>query len=240
MDHAEPVTAVVVDDHVAIRDGVSSWFAATRPPIAIVASGNRVSLAWHPPGSEADVVVLDLQLEAHGRQEFAELRRLVDAGRRVVVYTQDISRDTAVRAVGLGALAVVTKSEGKEHLVAAVVSAAGGLSYTPPALSGSLLVDDDPARPRLTPMELAALRTWFSSSSKGLAARTLGISAKTLDTYITRARVKYAGAGRAAPSKSRLVQRALEDGLVSLEDLKEDGFDGPDRQGADRSGPRPS
>lgn len=50
-------------------------------------------------------------------------------------------------------------------------------------------------------------------------AEMLGISPSTIDTYIERVRVKYAGVGRDAPTKSDLVTRALEDGLITLSDL---------------------
>lgn len=196
-----------------------SWFEHADPPINVLVADDRLSALWHPPGSQADVVVLDLQLTPTRGQEFLALRALVDGGRNVVVYTQDLSRDTAVRCIDIGALAFVTKSEGKEHLVAAVRAAAQGRPYTPPTLSGSMLADDAAERPRLTAQESAALRAWFASSSKTLAAAQLGISPKTLDTYIGRARVRYANVGRAAKTKSELVARALEDGLIGLDEL---------------------
>jgi len=212
------VTAVLVDDHEVVVEGVRSWCDATDPPISLVEAGARMAAVWTGPGREADVVIMDLQL-AGGVPEFGELRRLARAGRRVVVYTGDDSRATAVKCIGLGALAYVVKSEGRAHLVAAVRAAAQGRSYTPPSLSGALAADNAPGRPRLAPMEVVALRAWFASSSKGLAAAMLGISPKTVDTYIERVRVKYAAVGREAPTKSELVARALEDGLVTLEEL---------------------
>lgn len=67
------------------------------------------------------------------------------------------------------------------------------------------------------------LRAWFVSSSKELVAAKLNITVKTVDTYITRARVKYANVGRAARTKSELVGRALDDGLITLAELNRDG-----------------
>lgn len=215
---ATAVTAVLIDDHEVVSEGVRSWCAAADPPIMLIEAGDRVAAAWAGPGAGADVVIMDLHL-ASGAQEFGELRRLVQAGRRVVVYTGDGSRTTAVKCIGLGALAFVAKSEGRAHLVAAVHAAAAGRAYTPPSLSGAIAADDAADRPRLAPMELAALRAWFASSSKGMAAAMLGISPRTVDTYIERVRIKYAAVGREAPTKSALVARALEDGLVTLAEL---------------------
>lgn len=212
------ITAVLVDDHEVVTAGVRSWCAAADPPIDVIEAGARLAAAWTGPGATADVVIMDLQLSG-GAQEFGDLRRLAQAGRRVVVYTGDGRRATAVKCIGLGALAFVAKSEGRAHLVAAVHAAAAGRAYTPPSLSGAIAADDAADRPRLAPMELEALRAWFASSSKGLAAAMLGISPRTVDTYIERVRIKYAAVGREAPTKSALVARALEDGLVTLDDL---------------------
>jgi DNA-binding NarL/FixJ family response regulator len=212
------ITAVIIDDHAVVTAGVRYWCSQADPPIELIDAGARLVNVWTGPGSAADVVIFDLQLQ-RDQQEFAELRRLVDSGRRIVVYSQDAHNTTAVRCIELGALAYVTKREGQEHLVAAVRAAADGLPYTPPSLSGALVADDDPNRPRLAPQEIAALRAWFASSSKQLAANMLGISVKTVDTYIERVRIRYASVGRPAPTKSDLVARALEDGLISLTEL---------------------
>jgi DNA-binding NarL/FixJ family response regulator len=214
------VTAVIIDDHAVVTAGVRSWCAAADPPIDLVDAGARLANVWTGPGADADVVIFDLQLGGEN-QEFTELRRLVDSGRRVVVYSQDAHNTTAMRCVELGALAYVTKREGEDHLVAAVRAAAQGHAYTPPSLSGALVADEDPNRPRLAPQEIAALRAWFASSSKRLAANMLGISVKTVDTYIERVRVRYASVGRPAPTKSDLVARALEDNIITLAELNE-------------------
>lgn len=217
---AEPLRVIIVDDHEVVHEGVRSWCAGADPPIEVVSAGSHIRELWTGAGADAQVVILDLQLSQEKR-EFDSLQKLVDAGRRVVVYTQESDRRTALQCIRLGALAYVTKSEGKSHLVAAVRSAAAGHPYTPPSLSGAIVADDDPHRPRLSEMELAALRAWFASSSKNLAALALGIKPRTVDTYIERARIKYAAAGRPAPTKSALVARALEDGLIDLTTLGE-------------------
>lgn len=214
----QPLTAVIVDDHAVVTAGVRYWCSQADPPIKLIDAEARLANVWTGPGATADVVIFDLQLQ-RDQQEFAELRRLIDSGRRIVVYSQDAHNATAIRCIQLGALAYVTKREGQEHLVAAVRAAADGHPYTPPSLSGALVADDDPNRPRLTPQEIATLRAWFASSSKQLAAKMLRISVKTVDTYIERVRIKYASAGRPAPTKTDLVARALEDGLLTLSEL---------------------
>jgi DNA-binding NarL/FixJ family response regulator len=215
---ADAITAVIVDDHVAISAGVRIWGEQAVPPIRVIDAGSRLADVWTGPGADADVVVFDLEL-VPGNPDFGELRRLVDRGRRVVVYSQHVDNSTVLKCLDLGALAYLTKREGPEHLVPAIRAAAQGLSYTAPCLSGALLADDDSNRPRLSPREIEVLRAWFASSSKELVAARLHITVKTVDTYIARVRVKYANVGRAARTKSELVSRALDDGIITLAEL---------------------
>lgn len=214
------ITAVIVDDHAAIAAGVRYWCERAQPPIALIDAQARMANVWTGPGAEADVVIFDLELSPKN-PAFGELRRLVDNGRRVVVYSQHADTATVLRCVNLGALAYLTKTEGPEHLVPAIQAAADGRAYTAPSLGGVLIADDDPSRPRLSHREIEVLRAWFASSSKELVAAKLRISVKTVDTHIERVRVKYANVGRAARTKSDLVSRALHDGLITIAELDE-------------------
>ncbi|WP_336211074.1 response regulator transcription factor [Nonomuraea sp. LPB2021202275-12-8] len=217
----ELITAVIVDDHAAIAAGVGVWCAHAVPPIHLIDAEDRLAGIWTGPGATADVVIFDLEL-VPGLPNFGELRRLVDSGRRVIVYSQHTEDAIAIKCVDLGALAYLTKREGPDHLVPAIRAAARGEPYTAPALSGAFIADTAPGRPRLSQREAEVLRAWFVSSSKELVAAKLNIGVKTVDTYITRVRVKYANVGRAARTKSELVGRALDDGLITLAELNQE------------------
>ena len=212
------ISAVILDDHAAIAAGAQLWCADADPPIEVIDAEGRLAEVWAGRGATADVVVFDLEL-VPGNPDFGELRRLVDSGRRVVVYSQHSDAAVALNCIELGALGYLVKTEGPQHLLPAIRAAARGDSYTAPSLAGALVADDAPNRPRLSPRETEVLRAWFGSSSKELVAARLHITVKTVDTHIARVRVKYASVGRAARTKSELVSRALEDGLVTLAEL---------------------
>ncbi|WP_168200972.1 response regulator transcription factor [Allokutzneria sp. NRRL B-24872] len=212
------ITVVVIDDHPAIAAGVRVWCASANPPIKVLCSGANVRTAWLEPGSLADVVVFDLQL-AGGTPAFGDLRRLVDDGRKVVVYTMRDDPDTALTCLDIGASGYVTKAEGEKHLVGAVRAAAHDLPYTTPALAGALGTDSRGHRPKLAPREVDVLIEWFHCESKEMVARKLSLSVRTVNSYIDRVRVKYANAGRDAPTKAALVARAIQDGLIDVGDL---------------------
>ncbi|NED29188.1 response regulator, partial [Streptomyces anulatus] len=134
------LSAVVVDDHPAVRAGVAQWLATGVPPIEVVASDDDVRVAWTGDGGTADVIVLDLHLGGP-TPAMGELRRLTEAGRQVVVYSMRADSAIALRCLELGALSYLTKAEGAEHLIEAAVAAASGRAYTPPALAGALAGD---------------------------------------------------------------------------------------------------
>ncbi|MEU6846067.1 response regulator transcription factor [Streptomyces sp. NPDC046716] len=218
MSNDAPVSVVVIDDHPAILSGVEMWFSASPRPITVVAAGGSVAEAWTAPGSTADVVVLDLQL-GDGGTAFGDLRRLVDAGRQVVVYTMRDDEKTALGCLDLGAATFLTKSEGQDHLVEATLAAADDRPYMPPALAGALGTNARADRPQLSAREENVLIEWFQSESKELVAQRLGISVRTVNSYLDRVRIKYANVGRPARTKASLVARAIQDELVDVDDL---------------------
>ncbi|WP_405458309.1 response regulator [Streptomyces globisporus] len=218
MSNDAPVSVVVIDDHPAILSGVEMWYSASPRPITVVAAGASVREAWTDPGSTADVVVLDLQL-GETVHAFSSLRRLVDAGRQVVVYSMRDDEKTALTCLDLGAATFLTKSEGQEHLVEATLAAADERPYMPPALAGALGTNARADRPQLSSREENVLIEWFQSESKELVAQRLGISVRTVNSYLDRVRIKYANVGRPARTKASLVARAVQDGLVDVDDL---------------------
>jgi DNA-binding CsgD family transcriptional regulator len=73
--------------------------------------------------------------------------------------------------------------------------------------------------PTLTVREIEVLRTWLMLETKPAVAQSLYISLGTVNTHLTRIRAKYADVGRPAPTKAALVARAVQDGLITLDEL---------------------
>ena len=217
-DAVKPVRIVIVDDHPAVVAGIRTWCAAADPPILVAASGDRPGVATAGPGATADIVVLDLPLEA-GIPSFRALARLVEAGRRVVVYSRSGDSDTILRCLELGVATYLTKADGGEHLIAALRAVAHGGPYVSPTLGAAMPGDRHTERPTLSEREREVLLAWFESDSKSHVAARFGLSVKTIETYIGRVRTKYAEVGRPATTKAALVARALQDGLVDLAEL---------------------
>ena len=84
---------------------------------------------------------------------------------------------------------------------------------------GSAADTPDRRHPNLTPREREILIAWIHDDNKDAVARRFSISAATVRSVVQRVRVKYAAVGRPAPTKAALVARALQDGLVKIDDL---------------------
>jgi len=74
-------------------------------------------------------------------------------------------------------------------------------------------------RPALSPREIEILRAWLLCDSKSEAAALLYVTAATVSTHIVRIREKYARVGRTATTKTALLARALQDGVISIDEL---------------------
>lgn len=215
------IDVAVIDDHDIIHAGLQSWFAETTPPIRLLASYSSVEalLTEHPCGpGEVDVVLLDLELRSR-QPDLEGIERLTAAGHRVVVYSHIVHDEVILRSLDLGAVSYIAKVEGRRHLVEAVRDSAAGSSYVGPRMANAMGQGYRTGRPRLTPREQEILLAWFQTESKELVAEQLFITASTVRTYLQRVRAKYAAAGRPAPTKAALVARAVQDGIIGVDEL---------------------
>ncbi|GGM18812.1 MULTISPECIES: response regulator transcription factor [Micromonospora] len=215
MTDPSPVGVAIVDDHPVVIDGVRAWLAS-EPRLTVLATGDDPDEVLRAAPT-ADVILLDLRL--HGRMMIDKLAELSVRGRRVVVYSEHSDPETMLAVIDAGAVAFLAKHEGREHCVATVLAAASDRPYVSPTLAGALVGDPRPDRPALSDKEREALLLWFQSMSKASVARRMQISEHTVKQYVDRARIKYTRAGRPAATKSALLARAIEDGLVRPEEI---------------------
>lgn len=211
-----PIRIAIVDDHDVVHAGIEAWCLAASPPIEVAES---FSLPPEPADLvEIDVVILDL-LFGDSRPDLDVVRTFANYGHRVIVYTMSTDTATVLACLDLGAACFLTKAEGRAHLVAAIHAAAANAAYIGPAMAGAISDDRRAERPVLSPREQEVLLHWFRTESKQLVAAALFITPATVNTHLARVRTKYAAAGRPATTKAALIARALQDGLVTLDEL---------------------
>ncbi|MFD0689757.1 response regulator [Actinomadura fibrosa] len=202
----------VVDDHPVVVEGVRTWLERdARARVAHVAD----TVEGIP--ENLDVLILDLNL--HGRLVLDEVADLASCAQRVITFSQFTEPEMVLAAIEAGACEFVAKNEGRAHLLEAVLSVADDRPYVTPTAAGVLACDRRPEAARLSERERTALLWWFQSMSKRSVARRMGVSVHTVEMYIKRARVKYAQAGRPAPTKADMLARAIEDGLITPEEV---------------------
>jgi len=213
---------VIIDDHDVVHAGVEAWCSKADPPITVVASFHnpRQCFARYPqlPNDEVDVVIFDLQIDGQ-RPDWDTLSTLCGAGQRVVVYSHKFTDEVILTALDVGAATYLVKSEGKRHLIDAIHAARSAVPYVGPRMAKALINDTTLGRIKLSEREKEILVAWFQTESKELVGKRLFIAPTTVRTHLQRARAKYAAVGRPAPTKSALLARAIEDGILSLSDL---------------------
>ncbi|WP_395308214.1 response regulator transcription factor [Mycobacterium sp. AMU20-3851] len=218
---ADGVAVALIDDHDVIHAGVRAWFAGCNPPIEVVADYPHPApfLADHPEGGEdIDVVMFDLQYERF-QPEFETLRRVCEAGHRVIVYSHMATDEVILSSLDAGAITFLAKGEDKQHLFDAVYAAHANTPYVGPRMAKALFNDRTVGRPGLSTREREVLIAWFQTENKEFVAKRLFIEPSTVRTHLQRARAKYAAVGRPAPTKAALIARAVQDGILSIEDL---------------------
>lgn len=215
------ISIALIDDHDVIHAGIAAWLSQADPPVQLVGSYLSVEafLQDQPNGStRIDVVVVDLELRSR-RTRLAHIEDLVNDGHRIVVFSHIETDEIILKCLDLGAVSYVAKSEGKNHLTNAIIAARSDIPYVAPRMAGAMVRDRTVGRPNLPAREREVLIAWFQSDSKDLVADKLRIAPSTVATHLGRVRAKYAAVGRPATTKAALVARALQDGLINIDDL---------------------
>jgi DNA-binding NarL/FixJ family response regulator len=212
----------VVDEHDAIHAAVELWCSRAQPSIPLAGTYFSADefLAAHPSPSESRVgpIVVELQQRRNGL-DFTGLDRIVARGHRVIVYSHIATDEVILAALDRGAVTYLTKSESKDHLIDAIRAAETDTPYVGPRMALAMLNDNTIGRANLAPREKEVLIAWFRTESKDLVARQLQIAPTTVRTHLQRVRAKYAAVGRPATTKAALVARAIQDGIVNVDDI---------------------
>jgi DNA-binding NarL/FixJ family response regulator len=211
---------VIVDGQHVVHVGIESWVRGAEPPIKVVGNYSNPTefMSVHAAATpEVDVVLFALQYD--DGPEFDALRQICAAGNRVIVYSYLVSDEVILTSLDAGAVSYVAKSESGIHLCEAIYAARTDTPYVAPRMAKALLRDRTVGRPRLSQREREVLIAWFQTENKDEVGKRLYIEPSTVRTHLQRVRAKYAAVGRRAPTKSALIVRAIQDGILSINDL---------------------
>lgn len=218
------IRVAIVDEHEVVRAGLESWLQSQQPDLTPVGSFARAAdfLAWLPSAPGLDVVVTEIR-EDGSAPDLDGLRRLCTAGPAVVVHSAVASDEVILSSLDAGAATYVSKADGRDHLLEALRSVGNGDGYVAPRMAAALHRSLSMGRLALSERERQVLVAWFTTESKDHVGNLLHIAPATVRTHLQRVRAKYASVGRPAPTKSALLARAIEDGIIGLGDLGSNG-----------------
>ncbi|MGV1006673.1 MAG: LuxR C-terminal-related transcriptional regulator [Candidatus Nanopelagicales bacterium] len=215
----------LIDEHDVVRTGLQAWLAGELPHVRVVGSfaGPLDFFTWLPAGLGVDALVTEIQEDGRA-PDMRSLRRLCDTGLPVIIYSHLSSDEVVLAAIEAGATCFVSKTEGKDHLIEAVSSLAeNDPPYIGPRMAEALGRGKSGRRICLSEREKQVLVAWFQTESKDEVGRLLHIAPATVRTHLQRIRAKYAHVARPASTKSTLLARAIEDGIIGLSDLRANG-----------------
>src|SRR5215470_16852916 len=166
MSHFIDIAAV--EDNRLLVDSLYAWASESRD-IRLQAVTSTVDELLRARRGPVDVVLLDAALRAEP-DPAGNVRRLIDAGHRVLVIDGSAAPISAARALATTLRAI----------------AAGGRAWSPGTSVAAAEPGGHPLHPPLSAREHAVLMAYASGRTLDSTARHLGISVETAKTYLKR------------------------------------------------------
>jgi DNA-binding NarL/FixJ family response regulator len=211
-DEVDLIRAVIIDDHPLARMGIAQILTDSARVQVAAALGSPVELAAVMDDASPDVVVCDLYHD--GEQACLDAVAALAATQRTLVISASGRPADVIGAIRAGAGGYITKHADPALLVGAVETvAAGGFALSPQLadiLHADLGRDGDrrpgtAAAPTLSPREEQALSLIADGLTHAQVATRMGVTRKTVETYVERIRVKLQ-----VGNKAELTRAALE------------------------------
>ena len=184
---------LVVDDHPVFRDGLVALLRSLGD-VEVVGAVPDGESAIERAGDGVDVVLMDLNLPGISGIEATRAILAAEGAPAVLVVTMVDDDDTVVAAMRAGARGYVLKGARGEDIAAAVRTvAAGGAVFGAGVARRFLQFATTPHRDLpaagpggLTEREQDVLRLLADGQSNAQIARTLALSLKTVQNYVSR------------------------------------------------------
>lgn len=189
---SEPITVLIVDDHLLVRQGVRA-FLETQPDIRVLGdagSGHEaIQLATE---LVPDVVLMDLVMPGMDGVEATRLLRRTSPRSQVLVLTSYHQDEHIFPAIRAGALSYLLKDVSPIELAEAVRKAARGEAVLHPRIAARVVQELYGARTEafnpfsdLSERELEVLRLIADGMGNGEIAEQLVISEKTVKSHVS-------------------------------------------------------
>jgi len=179
---ASPIRVLVVDDHAALREGVTAM-CTREPDIEIVgeaSNGEEAIAAFH--ALRPHVMLLDLAMPVRSGLEVIEEVRKSYGDARIIVLTTYEGDAQALRALKAGASGYLLKSSLRKELLDAIRAVHAGRRYILAEVAHEIAIHaaEDP----LSVREIAVLEMVAEGKPNKTIARDLAVSEDTVKAHL--------------------------------------------------------
>ncbi|MET1156139.1 LuxR C-terminal-related transcriptional regulator [Arthrobacter sp.] len=209
----------VVDDHPMLGVGFAAAAhldaRTATVPVKVILASDTVDGLLAAGERIYDVVALDLSL-ADGSHLGGNVRKILDAGYPVLVYSQAANAADVREALAAGASGVSKKTEDYARTLDLIRRVADGEVIDNQELAAA--IDGDAAfvaTADLTGREREALAWYAAGFTRTQVAERMNVTTNTVGTWVRRIKKKYEAVGREAGNKTELYRRAVEDGILT-------------------------
>jgi DNA-binding NarL/FixJ family response regulator len=207
MNLRPPIRLVIADDHALFRQGLRSLLRL-HPEIDLIGEiSNTMELQSVVAAMMPDMLLLDLQMERWSMDHIPQLARMT----KVIVLTASENIEIGMRALRLGARAIVQKRFAIETLVTAIQTVAEGHVWMPPSLQTEFADQQISPTTKLTAREAEIVRCVAAGLRNAQIAQDLSITESTVKSHLNNIFQKLGVRDRLG-----LMHYALKSGLVSI------------------------
>ncbi len=214
------VRALLVDDHAVVRAGLRALLEASgRAEVVGEASSGEEAVA-KARSLEPDIVVMDLAMP--GMDGVQATRRIAELGieTKVLILTVHDEDEFLLPALDAGADGFLNKSAADTDLMGAIEAVVRGHSYLPRRATALIArqkarrhgAGREPKPEALSDRERTVIELTARGFSAAEAGREMGLSRKTIEGYIARAKSKLG-----LRTRRDIVRFALQSGLLRPE-----------------------
>jgi DNA-binding NarL/FixJ family response regulator len=204
-----PITVLVVDDHVLLREGVRA-VVGTQADMAIVGEAESGMQAIEQFAVlRPDVVLMDLQMPDMAGLEAIEAIRKLDGNARILVLTTYAGDGRAMKALQAGAKGYLLKGTLRKELLNAIRSVHSGGKHLDAQVATDIAIhalDGGLTKREIAVLSLAA----WGNSNKQIAAR-LELSEETVKGHM-----KMVFGKLGVSDRTHAVTVAVKRGLIEL------------------------
>lgn len=215
------INVAAVEDNLIMVDSLRAW-ASGFSDIRLISVSPTVEELLRTASTEVasliDVVLLGAALRAEP-DPAVNVRRLLDAGYRVLLIDGSSERGAIARTKRTGVHGYITRDDNLAALASTLRSiAADGTALSPGSASaaGAAGAIGYPARPLFSEREHEVLMAYASGRTLAATASCLGISVETAKTYLKRVKAKYQMAGLPVYTKLDLAEQVRADRAAGL------------------------